>query len=91
VGGGILMRPPVRYSELVSVFIEESTSKVRLDTLKMQKNLKTIGAYTESTDFIYKAYKRIVHLVTLSLKANTSNHNFGFSGIVWTQIKISDQ
>jgi hypothetical protein len=33
----------------------------------MQQNLKTIGAYTESTDLIFKALKKIIHLVTLSL------------------------
>jgi hypothetical protein len=33
----------------------------------MQKNLKTISAYTESTDLIFKAFNKIIHLVTLSL------------------------
>jgi hypothetical protein len=33
----------------------------------MQINFKTIGAYTESTDLILKAFKQIIHLVTLSL------------------------
>ncbi len=33
----------------------------------MQKNLKTNGAYTESTDLIFKAFKKVIHLVTFSL------------------------
>ncbi len=47
-----------------------------LETLKMQKNLKTIGAYpTESTDLIFKAFENILyftlkefHLVSLVLE-----------------------
>jgi hypothetical protein len=35
--------------------------------MKMQKNLKTIIVYTESTDLIFKAFKQIIHLVTLFL------------------------
>jgi hypothetical protein len=31
------------------------------------KKLKTIGAYTESSDLILKALKKMIHLVTLSL------------------------
>jgi|LakMenEpi03Aug12_release.lakeMendotaPanAssembly.Ray.scaffolds.fasta_scaffold683066_1 hypothetical protein len=34
----------------------------------MQKNLKTIGAYTESNDLIFKAFQKIIHLVALSLQ-----------------------
>jgi hypothetical protein len=33
----------------------------------MHKNLKTIGAYAERTDMIFKALKKIIHLVTLPL------------------------
>ncbi len=33
----------------------------------MQQNLKTIGAYTESTDLIFTAFKLIIRLVTLSI------------------------
>jgi hypothetical protein len=40
---------------------------VLFETLKMQKNLITIGVYTESTDMIVKAFKKIIHLVALSL------------------------
>ncbi len=32
-----------------------------------QKNLTTIGAYTESTDLIFKTFKKIIHPVTQSL------------------------
>jgi hypothetical protein len=31
------------------------------------KNLKTIGAYKESTDLIFKTFKQIIHLVTQSI------------------------
>jgi hypothetical protein len=31
------------------------------------KKFKTIGAYTESTDLIFKAFIKMIHLVTLSL------------------------
>ncbi len=34
--------------------------------MKMQKNL-TIGAYTESTDLIFKIFQKIIHFVTLFL------------------------
>jgi hypothetical protein len=33
----------------------------------MQKNLKAIDAYTESTDLIFKAFKQIINFVALSL------------------------
>jgi hypothetical protein len=46
---------------------QAGTLKVLFETLKMQKNVKPIGAYTESTDLIFKAFKKIIHLVTLSL------------------------
>jgi hypothetical protein len=35
--------------------------------LKMQKKFKNIGAYTESTDLIFKALKHLIHLMTLFL------------------------
>ncbi len=41
----------------------------------MQKNLKTINAYTESTDLIFKAFK-IIYLLTLSLKLSLSSLSF---------------
>ena len=44
------------------VFIEASRN---LKVLEVAKNFKTIGAYTESTDLIFKAFKQIIHLVTL--------------------------
>jgi hypothetical protein len=46
---------------------ENPSSNPLYETLKMQKKLKTISAYTESTDLIFKAFKQIIHLVTLSL------------------------
>jgi hypothetical protein len=46
-GGGILMRFPVKYPELVSVFIEASTNlKSTFRDIEDVKKLKTIGAYT---------------------------------------------
>jgi hypothetical protein len=62
------MRLPVKYSLFVSVFIEsirnlKSTFRYTEDA----KNIKAIGAFTESTDLIFKAFKTIIHLVTLSL------------------------
>ncbi len=42
--------------------------KVLVEILKMQKNLKTIGAFTESTYLIFKAFNlKIINLVILSL------------------------
>jgi hypothetical protein len=62
------MRLQEKYPPLVSVFIEASRNLKRtFQTLKMQKKINTISAYTESTDLIFKAFKTIIHLVTLSL------------------------
>jgi hypothetical protein len=62
------MRLPVKYIELVRIFKEATrTLKVVFKTLKMQKNLKIIRAYTENTDLLFKAFKKIIHLVTLFL------------------------
>jgi hypothetical protein len=66
--GGNQMQPPVKYPKLVIVFIEASrnlTSTFR--DIEDAKKLKTIGTYTESTDFIFKAFKKVIHLVTLSI------------------------
>jgi hypothetical protein len=41
----------------------------------MQKTLKTISAYTESTDLIIKAFK-IISLLALSLKLSLSSLSF---------------
>jgi hypothetical protein len=39
----------------------------------MQKNLKTIGTYTESIDSIFKAFKKIIHFYdTVPLSSLTS-------------------
>jgi hypothetical protein len=53
---------------IVRVFKEASRNlkSTRRDT-EDEKNLKTIGAYTESTDLIFKTFKKIIHLVALSL------------------------
>jgi hypothetical protein len=57
------MRLLVKSPELVTVFIEASrTLKSILLNNKDAKKLKTIGAYTETTDF-----KKIIHFMTLSL------------------------
>jgi hypothetical protein len=62
------MRLPVKYLELVRIFKEESRNfKSTFRDIEDAKNLKTVGAYTESTDLIFKAFKKIIHLVTLSL------------------------
>jgi hypothetical protein len=62
----ILMRLLVKYLELVRVFNEASRNlKVLFETLKMQKNFKTISAYTESSDLIFKDFIKISHLMTL--------------------------
>jgi hypothetical protein len=60
---------PVKYPELVRVFKEASRNlKNTFRDIEDAKNLKkNIGAYTESTDLIFKASKKIIHLVTLSL------------------------
>jgi hypothetical protein len=48
-----------RIIELVRIFKEASRNfKDYFETLKMQKYLKTIGAYTESTDLIFKVFKK---------------------------------
>jgi hypothetical protein len=49
------MRLSVKYPEQVRVFKEASMNlkKGLFETLKMPKNVKTIGAYTESTDLIF--------------------------------------
>jgi hypothetical protein len=35
---------------------------------KAAKKFKTIGAYTQSTDLIFKTFKKIIHLMTQTLK-----------------------
>jgi hypothetical protein len=65
----IMMRLPVKYLELVRIF-KEASRNLKVPTfqdIENAKNLKTIDAYTESTDLILKAFKQIIHLVTLSL------------------------
>jgi hypothetical protein len=48
------MRLPVKYLEFAG------TLKVHFETYKMQKILKTIGTNLESTDLIFKAFKKII-------------------------------
>jgi hypothetical protein len=56
------------FSQLVSVFIETSQNFIFYFLhKKATKKFKTIGAYTESTDLIFKTLKKIIHLVTQSL------------------------
>jgi hypothetical protein len=53
------MQLPVKSSELVSVFTEASMNLefIFLNNLDV-KNLTTIDAYTESTDFIFRTLKK---------------------------------
>ncbi len=53
--------------ELVSIFIEASrTLKITFLNNKDAKNFKTVSAYTDSTDLIFKTFKKFIHFVTLS-------------------------
>jgi hypothetical protein len=57
------------FSQKISVFIEASQNFIFYFLHnKEAKNLKTIGAYIESTDLISKNVKKIIHYVTQSLK-----------------------
>ncbi len=52
----------------VSVFIEASQNLTsNFSITRQQKNLKTIGACTESTDLIFKTFIKVIHLVIQSL------------------------
>ena len=63
-----VMRLPVKSPELVVVFFEASRNFISIYlNNKDGKKFKTIGAYTESTDFIFKTFKKIIHFMTLSL------------------------
>jgi hypothetical protein len=53
----------------VILFITEDAEKI----------LKTIGAHTESTDLIFKTFKKFIHLVTLSLERLESTSLLLFS------------
>ncbi len=64
VWSGLLEGP----SQLVGVFIEARQNFIFYSLHnKEAKKLKTIGAYTESTDLTFKAFKKSIHLVTQSL------------------------
>jgi hypothetical protein len=63
-----LKRVTGRILKLVSVFKEASQDFIfHFLHNKAAKNLKTICAYAESTDLICKTFKKIIHLVTLSI------------------------
>jgi hypothetical protein len=53
----------------ISILIETSRNlKSSFQDIKDTKKIKkTIGAYTEHTDLIFKDFQKIIHLVTLSL------------------------
>jgi hypothetical protein len=53
----VFVKPPLIFR---CRWVRGGTLKVLFETLKMQKNLKTISAYTESTDLIFKAFKKII-------------------------------
>ncbi len=54
---------------VVRVFIKASKNfKSSFLNNKYAKKFKTIGDYIENTDLIFKVFKKIIHLVTLSLK-----------------------
>ncbi len=57
------------FLKLVIVFKEASQDFIFhfLHNKVAKKNLQTIGAYTESTDLVFKTFHKIIHLVTLSL------------------------
>jgi len=46
------------FSQLVSVFMKASKTLYFFSITRQQKNSKTIGAYTESTDSIFKTFKQ---------------------------------
>jgi hypothetical protein len=47
---------------------KQELKKIFFLTIKMQIKLKTISACTQSTDLIFKTFKKIIHLGTLSLR-----------------------
>jgi hypothetical protein len=56
--GLILMRLPLKSLELVGVIGASRTLKSIFLNNKNAKNLKTIVAYTKSTDLIFKTFKK---------------------------------
>ncbi len=56
-----------RFLQFVGVVIEASQIFIFCFLHnKQHKDFKTIGAYTESTDLIFKTFNKIIHLVTQS-------------------------
>jgi hypothetical protein len=54
------MQLPVKYLELVIIFKEASRNfKSTFQDIEDAKKLKPIGVYTESTDLILKAFKKL--------------------------------
>ncbi len=58
-GGEIMIRFPVKYSKLLSVFIEASRNLSPFCDIEDAKNLKTISGYTQRTDLIFKPFKKV--------------------------------
>jgi hypothetical protein len=58
-GGGILMRLPVKYPELV-IFFKEASRNFRsiFQDIEDAKNLKNIGTNTKSNYLSFKAFKK---------------------------------
>ncbi len=62
------MRLPVKYPELVRVFKEASRNlKSTFRDTEDAKSLKTISAYTESTDLIFESFTNYLSRDTVPL------------------------
>jgi hypothetical protein len=66
-------------------------SKPKLHLLFPPQNLKTIGAYIESTDLIFKIFKKIILLVTQSLQPLWLDGGCVVSGAALTEITESNR
>jgi hypothetical protein len=68
LGGGILMRLPVKYPELV-IFFKEASRNFRsiFQDIEDAKNLKTSAPIQKVLIWFLRPSKKINHLVTLSL------------------------
>ncbi len=56
----------VKISRIISV-IKEASKNFKITFLYNSDEKKTIGAYKESTDLMFRTFQTIIHLVTLSL------------------------
>ncbi len=54
-------------NKILFKFLLAKTLSSSFSIIRQQKNLKTISAYTESTDLIFKTFKQIIYHVTQSL------------------------